>query len=73
MPWDFRQGDRPIETSVPSVPSASTAEFPACFTTDCDCGDFSTQADAQAVLDAEPGDRHHLDGDDDGVACESLP
>lgn len=70
MPWAFRQGDRPIETSVPS---ASTAEFPACFTTDCDCGDFSTQAEAQAVLDAEPGDRHRLDGDNDGVACESLP
>lgn len=74
MPWDFRQGDRPIETPVPSSPSASTtADLPACFTTDCDCGDFSTQADAQAVLDAEPGDRHRLDGDDDGVACESLP
>jgi len=74
MPWDFRQGDRPIETQVPSSPSASTTtDLPACFTTDCDCGDFSTQADAQAVLDAEPGHRHRLDGDDDGVACESLP
>jgi hypothetical protein len=36
-------------------------------------GISSTQADAQAVLDAEPGDRHRRDGNNDGVACKSLP
>ena len=38
-----------------------------------DCGDFTTHADAQAVLDAEPSDPYGLDGDNDGNACESLP
>lgn len=33
------------------------------------CDDFSTQQEAQAALAANPG----LDGNDDGVACESLP
>lgn len=67
MPWDFRQG---VTTAPRAAPSN---DLPACFTSDCDCGDFNTQAEAQAVLDAEPGDRHRLDGDDDGVACERLP
>lgn len=67
MPWDFRQG----VTTVPIIEPGT--DLPACFTSDCDCGDFTTQAEAQAVLDAEPGDQHWLDGDDDGLACESLP
>lgn len=42
---------------------------------DRDCGDFSTQAAAQAFLEASgPSDPHRLDGNDnDGLACESLP
>lgn len=40
---------------------------------DMDCNDFTTQEEAQAVLDADPSDPHRLDGNDDGVACESLP
>lgn len=35
------------------------------------CADFTTQADAQAVLRADPGDPNGLDRDKDGVACES--
>lgn len=38
---------------------------------DYDCGDFSTQEEAQSFL--LPGDPHNLDGDGDGIACESLP
>ena len=38
---------------------------------DLDCGDFGTQAEAQAHL--FPGDPHRLDADDDGIACDSLP
>lgn len=38
---------------------------------DLDCADFGTQAEAQENL--LPGDPHGLDGDNDGVACESLP
>lgn len=38
-----------------------------------DCADFETQEQAQAVLDRDPSDPHYLDGESDGVACESLP
>ena len=38
-----------------------------------DCKDFDTQAEAQAVMEyCGREDIHHLDGDKDGVACESL-
>lgn len=40
---------------------------------DLDCSDFSTQAEAQAVLDADLSDPNNLDSDDDQEACESLP
>ncbi|NEQ48196.1 MAG: thermonuclease family protein [Leptolyngbya sp. SIOISBB] len=79
MPWDCRQGDRDTSTETTSelAPPLETApeptsHLPACVNSDCDCGDFSTQEQAQAVLNAFPGDPHRLDGDDDGLACESL-
>ena len=38
------------------------------------CADFNTQAEAQAVMIyCGNEDIHYLDGDDDGIACESLP
>lgn len=41
------------------------------------CGDFKTQSEAQEVYDtchtSENVDRHGLDKDGDGVACQSLP
>jgi hypothetical protein len=37
------------------------------------CSDFSTQEQAQAVYNSDPSDPNDLDGDNDGVACESLP
>ena len=40
---------------------------------DVNCSDFATQAEAQRHLAAHPGDPDGLDGDNDGVACESLP
>jgi micrococcal nuclease len=42
---------------------------------DRNCGDFSTQQEAQAFMEASgPSDPHRLDGNDhDGLACESLP
>lgn len=48
---------------------------PATAIIDRDCGDFATQAAAQAFMIASgPGDVHGLDGsDDDGRACESNP
>jgi len=38
-----------------------------------DCSDFDSQDQAQRVLENTPGDPSGLDGDDNGVACESLP
>jgi micrococcal nuclease len=43
---------------------------------DRDCGDFPTWAEAQDFYEAAGGpatDRHRLDGDSDGIACETLP
>ena len=37
---------------------------------DRDCADFASQADAQAVLDADLTDPEGLDADLDGIACE---
>jgi endonuclease YncB( thermonuclease family) len=40
---------------------------------DLDCSNFSSQASAQSHLNAHPGDPDGLDGNSDGVACESRP
>jgi hypothetical protein len=43
---------------------------------DRDCGDFDTYAEAYAFFVAAGGpsyDPHRLDGDNDGIPCESLP
>ena len=53
-------------------------EFPTeyiCSTNVYNCDDFSTHAEAQEVFEYCGGisnDVHRLDGDDDGIACESL-
>ena len=36
------------------------------------CDDFSSLAEAQAALDADPADPNGLDEDDDGIACENF-
>ena len=48
-----------------SVPMTGTA-----LAADVDCADFPTQAQAQAVLVADPTDPNGLDGNDNGTACE---
>ena len=43
---------------------------------DVNCSDFDTQREAQRFFEDEGGpqrDPHGLDGDNDGIACESLP
>jgi micrococcal nuclease len=75
MPWDHRQGvTAPAlePTTVPPQSSNQAVGLPACASSDCDCGDFSSWEEAQAVLESAPGDPHGLDGDGDGEACESL-
>jgi micrococcal nuclease len=75
MPWDWRRRNAASPSPSPQPPNSPATEssLPTCISSDCDCSDFSTQADAQRVLEAFPGDPHRLDGDDDGQACESLP
>lgn len=50
-----------------------TFTAPALAQQDYDCSDFATQEEAQAEYDKDPNDPHSLDGDNDGIACESLP
>lgn len=47
---------------------------PICSSNYYNCADFNTQAEAQTVMEfCGSDDIHYLDGDDDGIACESLP
>ncbi|WP_009631551.1 thermonuclease family protein [Synechocystis sp. PCC 7509] len=73
MPWDYRRGKLSSNPQTVKVaPSVKTQSLPNCTNSDCNCSDFKTQAQAQQVLKAFPGDKFRLDGDSDGVACESL-
>ncbi|MEV6827749.1 excalibur calcium-binding domain-containing protein [Amycolatopsis sp. NPDC051102] len=53
--------------------SLASAQVAAPLTGDLDCKNFQYQEEAQAVLDANPGDPNHLDRDKNGIACETLP
>lgn len=50
-----------------------TFTAPALAQQDYNCSDFATQEEAQAEYEKDKSDPHGLDGDNDGVACESLP
>ena len=55
---------------------SSPAEDIICSYNAYNCSDFSTHTEAQEVFEYCGGisnDIHRLDGDEDGVACESLP
>jgi len=70
----------PTETAVapppsptPPVQERQCSDY-ACAATDCNCSDFATHDEAQWFHEnCNPGDQHGLDGDNDGIACESLP
>lgn len=49
--------------------------MPSAFAQDTlNCDDFTSQAEAQATLEADSSDPNGLDADNDGLACEdSLP
>ena len=70
-------GLAPIPTAVASpTPPTPPALLYDPFGPDRDCGDFPSHAQAQAFYLAAGGpatDRHGLDSDGDGLACESLP
>jgi hypothetical protein len=63
----------PVPSPPPPTPTSLEVACGPCAATDCDCADFDTQAKAQACLNADPSDPFHLDGDNDGSPCESLP
>lgn len=82
------QAPEPEAAPAPATPAAPAPAAPAAPAPnaglqydpngpDRDCGDFSSQAAAQAFMEASgsslAGDPHRLDGNDnDGLACESL-
>jgi hypothetical protein len=63
----------------PAPPPASPGFYPSQYLNQGDaynCPAFASQADAQAVLRADPTDPNKLDTDrprPDGIACESNP
>ena len=58
---------------TPTPQSGGGYSLPVCASSDCNCGDFSSQAHAQWFHDTyDPNDAHRLDADHDGIACESL-
>ena len=73
MPWDFRRGNgaRKPPASTPK-PKPVGQQFPSCVNSDCNCSDFQSRAQVDAVFRAYPGDSFKLDGDSDGVPCESI-
>lgn len=60
----------PEPTTEPAPEPQPSAELPP---EDLDCSDFDTQQDAQETLDTDPSDPYGLDGEGDGIPCESLP
>lgn len=72
---EAREAGRGLWADAAATEEEPTSPQPSTTTTDKDCSDFATQAEAQAFFEAEGGparDPHHLDSDGDGLACESL-
>ena len=66
----------PTSTPMPAPPSTAEPGTYDPLGPDRDCSDFATQREAQRFYLAAGGpgqDRHRLDGDRDGIACERLP
>jgi micrococcal nuclease len=72
--WGFEGAAGDVRTTAVRPPSSgSGGNDGARSGGDLDCSDFGSQQEAQEVLEEAPGDPNRLDGDGDGVACESLP
>lgn len=79
---EMQQQAREAERGLWGLTSLPTTQPPPVAVCDCsdniyNCSDFSTHAKAQACYEycksLGRGDVHRLDGDNDGIACESLP
>lgn len=76
----FVVGNIPLDGATPVVPLLDAIPIPTCepetttttttTAADLNCEDL-TQAEAQEILDADPTDPNGLDGDNDGIACET--
>lgn len=76
---------RAAATVAPTAPPAAVEPAPASPAPDFDprrylgqgnaynCSSFRSQAEAQAVLRADPSDPNVLDQNRDGIACEANP
>lgn len=67
---------QPTQAPAPSKPAVAKSGTHSCSGNTYNCGDFSTHAQAQGVYEQCGGvsnDVHRLDGDSDGIACETLP
>jgi hypothetical protein len=64
--------DPSASPSSPPSPSPDSHEPSSDYRSgrDLDCADFSSQEEAQEVLEDDPSDPHGLVADDDGEACE---
>lgn len=66
-----------VATLVVLIPTRPVQAVCSCSGNTLDCSDFSSHASAQACynycISIGAGDVHHLDGNNDGGACESLP
>lgn len=68
-PWEWRRGGRLASLSS----EQADGQRPLAPEADRDCRDFSNSEEAQAFYEAAgPGDPHRLDGDHDGIVCETL-
>lgn len=73
----------PFSLTTQLPPAQSTSTLPpqsavcSCASDTLNCGNFNTQSQAQACytycVSQGRGDIHNLDGDGNGLACESLP
>ena len=65
----------PVVPPPPVPPSSGVYEYP-CEASDCNCADFPSHAEAQRIFLKHGGSPANnwsrLDGDHDGIACESL-
>lgn len=62
-----------VTSAVILLPFISVSSASAYGSNEYNCSDFSYQEEAQSVLDQDSSDPNRLDGDNDGIACESLP
>jgi len=75
---EARENNRGLWVTCQSEPDPTQPEPTGviCSYNAYNCSDFTTHAEAQTVYEMCGGmgnDIHRLDGDNDGVACESLP